>query len=453
MNMGFSKNKQITQSQKRRQNMVGYDEENGIGIAVNEFGKTDTTVNQSLRTVRHSLLNNNRIKSSLTVIKPRNKASYLTSASTISKHQNIDIEPVDIIENVLSELPTTSEPKIETETEKIIPEVVFPLYSETKTIQIGVLNLKEIDSFGDLCQKYNLPSWQLTAFDSQTGGAWISYSFEMSREKQNEFAMAISKHLTFCGILVDKINYELCDETMNFDSRLGKFHNLLEDNLYSSIGVKTVSKLLEESESFVIQYNYKMNFDASLNLPPNQLICRQYGNDFGPEVLKFKPVVLDKNQTAKARYLVGLRIMAGLFAAIAGSVRFRKISGRARSSKIPNNANTAGTNTAKIKPSKPSMPNLGIESTMQMPRTAAPVNNKFEYISLKNMNWERPKEKQIKLDTRTNKVRNRQELISRAKELLAQKRSIAELKNRLPMTEGELSMLSKNITFSDTERN
>ncbi len=260
--------------------------------------------------------------------------------------------------------------------------------------------------------------------------------------------MSISKHLTSCGILVDLINFELCNDAINFDSHLGNFHRLLEDNFYSTRRINSISKLLETSESFIIQYNYKMNFNASLNLPPNQLICRQYGNNFGPGILKFKPVVLDKNQTARARYLVGLKMMAGMFGAIARSIRFRRKSGRVKSTK-----NTNKTYTAQTKLSKPLMPNFGIETTPQMQRGAAPVNNKFEYISLKDMNWERPKEKQIKMDARANKVRNRQELINRAKELLAQKRSIAELKSMLPMTEGELSMLSRNITFSDKERN
>lgn len=451
MNIGFSKNKQMTKIQKRYQDMISCGDENRIRTAVKEFGTTDTTVNQSLQTVRHSISYTNRIKSSLTVIKPRNKAAFLMTASTIPENKNIDIEPVDIMEEVIPEKSYSSEPRKETKTDKIVSEVVSPIYSETKTIQIGVLNLKEIDSYGDLCRKYNLPSWQFTAFDSQTGGAWISYSFEMNRVRQNEFAMSISKHLTSCGILVDQINLEFCDDAINYNSHLGKFHRLLEDNFYSSSRVHTGSMLLQESESFIIQYNYKMNFDASLNLPPNQLICRQYGSDFGPEVLKFKPVVLDKNQTAKARYLVGLKMMAGLFGAFAGLVRLRsRKSGRVRSTKISNNANTAGTNTTKIKLSKPSVPNFGIESR---PQSTAPVNNKFEYISLKDMNWKRPREKQINIDARMNKVRNRQELISRAKELLAQKRSIAELKSTLQMTEGELSMLSQNITFSDLERN
>ncbi len=158
MNIGFSKNKQMTKSQKRHHDMVSCDEENGIRTAVKEFGKTDTTVNQSFRNVRNSIINNNRIKSSLTVIKPRNKASFLTAAATISVNKNIDREPVDIVEEILPELPITSEPTKTIKTEKIVPEVVSPLYSETKNIQIGSLDLREIDSFGDLCQKYDLPS-------------------------------------------------------------------------------------------------------------------------------------------------------------------------------------------------------------------------------------------------------------------------------------------------------
>ncbi len=448
MNIGFSKNKQMTKIQKRHQDMVSCDEENGIRTAVKEFGKTDTMINQSFRNVRNSISNTNRIKSKLTVIKPRNKASYLTSASSISEHQNIDIEPADIMEEVLPEKSYASESKKESKTEKIIPEVALPKYSDTKTIQIGILNLKEIDNFGDLCQKYNLPSWQFTAFDPQTGGAWISYSLEMNREKQNEFAMSISKHLTSCGVLIDQINFELCNDTINYDSHLGKFHRLLEDDFYSSSGINSISKLLAESESFIIQYNYKMNFDASLNLPPNQLICRQYGNNYGPGVLRFKPVVLSNNLSCGARYLMGLKMMARMFGAIVGSIRLRRKSGRVR---ITENSNKV--NTVKTKISNPLMSIVKIETTPQMPRSAVPVNNKFEYISLKDMNWERPKEKQIKMDARTNKVRNRRELIGRAKELLAQKRSMAELKSMLPMSEGELSMLNQNITFSDTERN
>jgi len=101
----------------------------------------------------------------------------------------------------------------------------------------------------------------------------------------------------------------------------------------------------------------------------------------------------------------------------------------------------------------PLPPKAGLETTSQTRQGIESTDNEFEYINLKNMNWEKHRDKQAKTDTKTSKVRNRQELINRAKELLAQKRSIAELKSTLPMTEGELSMLSQNIMFGDKERN
>ena len=446
MNIGFSKNKQITRGEKRRQKMVYLDEKNEIKSAVKRFGTSDNSVTLPDQNFLNSISNQNRIKSSLTVIKPRNKRSFLAPAPTVSENKNIEIEPVEIMEEVLPEVPVITESNNEITTEKIVPEVVGRQNFETRTIQIGLLNLSEIESFGDLCQKYNLPSWQLTAFDPQTGGAWINYSNEMSPEKQNEFSIVIAKHLASFGILDDKIKFELCYDATNSDSHLGQFHCKLEDNFYSSIEVKSLSKLLRESELFMTRYNYKINFEGPLTLPPNQLICRLYGIESAAEILTFKPTVLDKNKVSRARYLIGLRMMAGMLTSIGRSVRFRRNGIRtAVSAKIANKINA--------KKAKSSASSIKDNSKAIIPNRTVPSQNKFEFISLKNMNWEKPEARQIKSVAATSKIRNRQELISRAKELLAQKRSITELKNTLPMTEGELTLLSKNITFSDKERN
>ncbi|MCP4704947.1 MAG: hypothetical protein GY865_10080, partial [candidate division Zixibacteria bacterium] len=235
------------------------------------------------------------------------------------------------------------------------------------------------------------------------------------------------------------------------DSELNRFHYLLEDNFYNSVKVKSVSKLLEQAESFLIRYNYNENYNSSLNLPPNQLICRQYGGDFGPELLKFKPILLKKNRASTARYLIGLKMMAGLFTSMAGSVISRKNRVK-RIGKIGITNPIQKANTITELP-KPLPPKTRIKTTEKQLQDSKSIENKFEYISLNKMNWEKPEGRQIENDSRTGIGRNRKELIHRAKELLAQKRSIAELKKTLPMTEGELSMLSQNITISDKERN
>ncbi len=469
MNIGFSQNRQLINSRKRRLDMVNFAEENGISAAVKEFGITYKTVNlwidryrreemagladQPHRNGRDPVIRTNRPKSRLTIMKPRNRVSFLSASPIIPKDNEIKPDPIDLTEEIMPEPPTILEPGKEIIIEKTSPKNVSPrhLRTDTKTIQIGLLNLKKIDSFGDLCQKYNLPSWQFTAFEPQTGGAWIAYSFEIGWEQQNEFIKILSKHFLSHGILPNQISFELgynsaileklgqvdmakTEESPDRDFKLNRFHRLLEDNFYLSLRVRTVSKLMEKAESFLLRYNYKENFESPLNLPPNQLVCRQYSNNHDPEILKFKPIVLEKNQAGKVRYLIGLRMIAGLLTSIVGSV----LSRRKRVIK--------GT-------SMPLPPKAGLETTSQTRQGIESTDNEFEYINLKNMNWEKHRDKQAKTDTKTSKVRNRQELINRAKELLAQKRSIAELKSTLPMTEGELSMLSQNIMFGDKERN
>ncbi len=484
MNIGFSQNRQLTKSQKQRLDMVNFAEENGISAAVKEFGITYKTVNlwinryrregiagladRPRRNGRAPVVHTNRLKSRLTIMKPRNRVSFLSTSSILPKDNEIKPNPVDMTEEIMPEPPTVLEPVKEFAVRKTLPDTISPRHfkTDTKTIQIGLLNLEKIDSYGDLYQKYNLPSWQFTAFDPQTGGAWIAYSFEIGWEQQDGFFKILSKHLSSHGILSNQINFELCYDsaileksgqaniakteesleqyfsggvvvksgTSFKDSEINRFHCLLEDNFYLSLRVRTVSKLMEKAEAFLLRYNYKENFESPLNLPPNQLICRQYGNNHDPEILKFRPIVLEKNQVSKVRYLIGLRMIAGLFTSIVASVLTR----RKRVIRVT---------------SMPLPPKARLETIPQTLRGIESNDNKFEYISLKNMNWEKPRDKQIETDAKTSKVRNRQELINRAKELLAQKRSIAELKNTLPMTEGELSMLSQNITFSDKERN
>jgi len=507
MNIGFSQNSQLTKNRKRRLEMVNFAEENGISATVKEFKTTYKTVNLWITRYRREGIAGladrvrqngqipeictNRSKSKLTILKPRNKASYLSAASALPEDEEIKAEPVAIAEKIIPEQPSVSKRQKEIIPVRRLPEVVTPRYAnnDSKTIQIGLLNLKETDRFGDLCRRHDLPSWQFTAFDSQSGGAWIAYTYEIDRASQNEFLTAVSKHLVSHGISLNQVKFELCYDAAISDkwgqadtiktaenpehrfpgqivitnglsehgSPLNRFHRLLEDKFYSSLSVNSVSKLLKKAESFMLQYNYKENFGAMLNLPPNQLICRQSGDNFDPEILKFKPLVLKKNRTDKARYLVGLRMMAGLFSSLAGSILSRrkrvgitrgiqiaKEANLAKNAKKAKKANEVKRTTKEVSNSLSSR--AMIDTAGQTGPTVRVVNNKIEFISLKNMNWEKPREKKAETDTGTVKVR-------RAKELLAQKRSIAELKSRLPMTEGELSMLSRNMTFSDRERN
>ena len=460
MNIGFSQKKQLNNNKKRRLEMV-------------------TRTNQT--------------KSRLTVIKPRNKALFVGAVLETPEIKNIKTAPIKLREEIIPEQENKQESKQEIIIEKRLPEPLTRRFIETeaetktniKTIQIGLLNLSEINRFGKLCQNYKLPSWQFTAFDPPTGGVWISYASAVDAEKQNSFIAALSRHLISCGLSPEQIKFELCyDSTIQnklgpdvtdstaagakqcFDGRMvvktdfaeqnykiNKLHNLFEDKFYQSVKVHSVPQLLKKVESFLVQYNYNENYEASLSLPANQLMCRQYGNKSGPNILRFKPLVLEMNQTGKIRYLLGLKMMAGLFSSMAGSVRSG--SKRIRNVKIIKRANRATIEnkvmTSKTKISKPLMSDRNIKPTAPIV-TVKPVENKFEFISLKNMNWEKPAVKQFKSDSESSRVRNRRELINRAKYLLAQKRSIAELKKTLPMTEGELSMLSQNITLSDRER-
>lgn len=422
-------------------------------------------------------------KSRLTVIKPRNKALFLSNSSTLPEKRKIIPESVDVIEQIISEPTTEIELKNEHRLEEKLAEIVSPKYSESysKIIQIGLLNLNEIDNFGDLIRKYELPSWQFTAFDPQTGGAWIACSYEINQDKQNEFLKLLSKHLISFGVSPDQINFELCYDSIiakklgqvetskteqNLQpffsghvtrqksesvhcSQLNRFHRLLEENFYHSTRVRKVSKLLEKAESFLVQYNYKKNYKAPLELPPNQLLCRQFGNDIGPEILKFKPLVLMGDKAGRARYLIGLKMIAGLFNSMAGSI----LLGKKRLGRIRKTKSAKKVSTVNAKLSKPLMPDVRNESKPLTIQIAKSADNNFEYISLKNMKWEKPEEKQAETVVKIGQVRNRQELINHAKDLLAQKRSIAELKKTLRMTEGELSMLRENMTFNNIERN
>ncbi|RKX21764.1 MAG: hypothetical protein DRP51_03645 [Candidatus Zixiibacteriota bacterium] len=483
MNIGFSRNWQLTNSQKRRLDMVNFAEENGVSAAVKEFGTTYKTVNLWINRYRREgiagladrprrngqtrAVCTNRSRSKLNIMKPRNRLSFVSATPAVPEDKEIKPAPVDIVEEIMAEPPRELRSRKEITVEKAVSEIVSARHSKTdiKTIQIGLFNLDTIDSFGELCQKYNLPSWQFTAFDSQTGGAWIAYSYEISRELQIEFLKTLSKHFSTHGILSNQINFELCYDSAisgklkqtdtakteespdhyfsgdmvvtngaSFrDSGINGFHRLLEDNFYYALRVKTVSNLLARADEFLLRYNYKKNFESPLNLPPNQLTCREYGNNYGPEILRYKPVLLKNNQANKARYFIGLKMIAGLFASIVGSV----LSKRKKALRIT---------------SRPLPPNTGITTTPQtLPGTESA--DKFEYINLKNMNWGKPRDKKTETAVKAGGVRNRQEIINRARELLAQKRTITELKNMLPMTEGELSLLSQNITLSNEERN
>lgn len=197
MNIGFSQNSQLTKSQKRCLEMVNFAGENGISATVKEFGTTYKTVNLWITRYRRDGIAGladrarqngqipeictKRSKSKLTIIKPRNKASYLSAASTLPEDAEIKAEPVDMAEKIIPEPLSVSTTQKEMTPVRRLPEVVTGRYSniDLKTIRIGLLNLGEIDDFGDLCRKHDLPSWQFTAFDPQSGGAWIAYTFEI----------------------------------------------------------------------------------------------------------------------------------------------------------------------------------------------------------------------------------------------------------------------------------
>jgi hypothetical protein len=414
-------------------------------------------------------------KSNLTLMKPRDKArvaskSVLRPAEPVFRKVSLsstdEMTILDAIRQSEEITPIPNVPVRATVKDKIRSDSIIFRQSANigQTIQIGVLNLGSLDKIGEMYQKKNLPLWQFTAIDKAAGAAWTALAYEFGCTQLNAFVKYLSDNFGNAGKTTTQTNIEfhfdimtgrrlnredydgikeycaqyfaaaaICHDTFREESPLNEFHSAIIQKFYLSEEIAVSNKLLAALHTYLLRYNFNENYESTSDLPPYQLICRQEGGSCRQEILTGKPIVLDKNIGIGIKYLASLKLLVGGMIAFTASV----IARRKRDLLI------------KLKPQPPHNNN---SFNSLLPQTACPPETSCEYISLKDIAWRKSDENPVNSRKYSNKIRNRQEIIDRALKLLAEKRPMAELKRDLPITEGEISILSRNLMLNKEVR-
>jgi len=444
-----------------------------MGLSKKEIASDEnyTAVKKSPDKRRNRLVN----KSSLTLMRPRDK---VRPALKFVPHPIVPVIPEA---NLFSVDESTAPEEIQQpfeiapvriESENAADKIKIQSDSVTfkrpakisQTIQIGILGLGDIDKIGEVFRGKNLPLWQFTAFDKVTGAAWLSFAHELEQSSLIAFVRYLSDNFNKTGKTTAQICIEfhfdmaigrnlnredynaireycsqhfaaanICHDLPHDKSLLNEFHDTLIRKFYHSQKASTTGRLLDILHAYLLKYNFNDNNEAISDLPPYQLICQQEGGPFSREILSGKPIILDRNPGNGINYLSSLRLLAGsMIAFLSSAIAPRKkrlfIKSKLRSLRDINSANSLARQTVR------------------------PPETGYEYISLRDVAWKRPDENPVSPGKYSSKIRNRQEIINRALKLLAEKRPMAELKRDLPITEGEISMLQRNLMLNKEVR-
>jgi len=328
----------------------------------------------------------------------------------------------------------------------------------SRVLQFDCLPLGEFPQLSDYSRTGRLPEWQLTAIDSASGAAWVSFCHELNVKAAARFMKDLVSHLKNNGVNPERIH-----AAVNPDSELGKlinlpggedfvfpagqafagYHegNLAELNLkhtsaefhrrqirelYSNPVPSSSKKFIDAVHAFMLRAGYEKKPDGGSVMPPYQTLCRLENGYCREDVLNYRPHILDFPRRKKASQGAGVM---GLFGSMASAVKtvFTR-------SKVENKRPARPTGE---KPPKP------ITIPPSNPDKTGAKN--AEFMNLRNVNWKNAPARQSETSVPDRRQRNRREIIEQARTMLAQRAGDDELKNALPITDGELAMVKQNM--------
>ncbi len=327
-----------------------------------------------------------------------------------------------------------------------------------RVIQFDCLSLGEFPQLKDYTASGRIPEWQLTAVESVSGAAWVSFCHELNARSAAKFMKDLLSHLKKNGVNPEKIH-----SAVNPDSELGKlinlpggedfvfpagqhfagfhegslagldlkhttvaFHRRMVRDLYSEPVSSSIRKFIDSVHAFMLRAGYEKKPGEGVLMPPYQTLCRLENGYCREDVLNFRPQILDFPRRKKASRGTG---MTGVFGSMASAVRTVFGLKKAEDKRPASPVGEKPSKPITIPPSKPD-------------KTGA---KNAEFMNLRDINWKNAPARQSETTVPDRRQRNRREIIEQARAMLAQRAGDDELKNALPITDGELALVKQRM--------
>ncbi len=100
-------------------------------------------------------------------------------------------------------------------------------------------------------------------------------------------------------------------------------------------------------------------------------------------------------------------------------------------------------------------PGLSLSDTgasMSMEKPISVRSRDFEFVDFKNERRRPKADNKVPAPKGDSRTRNRQEILRQAMEMLAQKKGSAEIRESLPITDGELAFIKQNLNLQGLAR-
>lgn len=331
---------------------------------------------------------------------------------------------------------------------------------QVRCLQFDVLNLEEVPSLSEAVASGKIPGWQLTAVETASGAAWVSFCYELNIKAGVKFLKNLSSQLKHNGINQDKIYV-----SVNPESELGKLINLpggedfvfpasqnfagfKEGNiteysprfttssfhanqfkeLYMEALPKSTRKFVDAVYAYMLRSGYEKKPDKNALTPPYQLLCRLENGYCREDILNYRPRLLDFPKRSRTSPRAGFKSIFGSMASLWKTAFSR------------GNVQIMTENRSESRETGP------ITIPASNPDKTGPIN--AEFMNLKSIDWKKSPAKPVERTVADRRRRNRQEIIEQARAMLKARASESELKSSLPITDGELAMVKQRLSVS-----
>ncbi|GEM_PF-2543792 len=457
-----------------RTGLAQYAAEHGVSAAARKFGTTRKTARLwmnrvekdiTAQTVESPVAENKPIetakpKTSNAAKKSGARLKVIRRNGTITKERKAELlELNNDVAPVLPNRPADSKSSLKAKN-KNRPTNIASGDAVTRLLIFDSLDLSELPQLKKFVASGKLPGWQLTALEASSGAAWVSFCYEMNAKTAATFLRNLAFHLKQNGIDINRIY-----TAVNPDSELGRLANLpggedftfpahqsfagfhngnlaLFNPRFTSADFQNRQvkefyceplpgnprKFLDSAYAYILRSGYERKPGKSGMLPPFQTLCRMENGYCREDVLNFRPRILDFYQRQKATSKGRIR---GIFGAMASLMKTAFVRPKGESPQ-----------TAEPSEKEPSQPIL-------IPTAKADKSNEInaEFMNLRNIDWKNAPSRPIET-SRPDRRRNRQEIIERARAMLAARAGDAELKSALAITDGELALIKQRMGVS-----
>ncbi len=328
----------------------------------------------------------------------------------------------------------------------------------TRLLQIEVLSLVSLPGLASAVRENSgIPAWQVTALDIDSGAAWVAFSHQLDAGAVRGFIRNLTAHwerhglsarnfsvvLNPKGELLHRLDSSSLPEIKEIirkkfaacrisafrnesGDKLGEFHTRLARELYAHPETGNIRRFLDTVHAYILRNGYERKLEDGRGLPPYQILSRLEGGRCHEGILNLRPPILDKSRRPEVPGLVLCKnILTGLSGLLFESMK----------------THWQRLTTAKSKPAPADKPVI-------IPRLKSKAAAPGQFVSLKNISW---KSAPGRPSGNNNSIisRNRAEVISQAREMLAQNMADADLKATLPITEAELALIRQSMNLQN----